>query len=50
MNLVQRTLIVATLAATTLAGCGQSETETTAVPLEISQGTSCSLDGMLLAD
>ncbi|MDP2029081.1 MAG: nitrous oxide reductase accessory protein NosL [Thiobacillus sp.] len=50
MNLVQRTLIFATLAATTLAGCGQSETATTVAPLEIGQGTSCSLDGMLLAD
>lgn len=43
-------LILATLAVTSLAACGKSEREAAVVPLEISQGTSCSLDGMLLAD
>jgi copper chaperone NosL len=32
-----------------LSGCAQKE-QAPAAPLEISQGTSCSLDGMLLAD
>lgn len=50
MNLVQRTLILATLAAAVLTGCGPSATETAVAPLSISQGTSCSLDGMLLGD
>jgi copper chaperone NosL len=50
MNPVRHTLILATLAATALAACGKSETQTAVVPLEISQGTSCALDGMLLAD
>jgi copper chaperone NosL len=50
MKLVQRTLIIAALATTMLAACEQSATSTAIVPLEINQGTSCSLDGMLLAD
>lgn len=50
MNPVQRTLILASLAATALAACGQSKTPTAAVPLEIGHGTACALDGMLLAD
>jgi copper chaperone NosL len=50
MNRVQRTFILAARAATVLAACGQSATSTAVVPLEINQGTSCSLDGMLLAD
>ena len=50
MNPVRHTLILATLAATALAACGKSETQTAVVPLEISQSTSCALDGMLLAD
>ncbi|MDP1927140.1 MAG: nitrous oxide reductase accessory protein NosL [Thiobacillus sp.] len=50
MKLAQRTLILATLAVTALAGCGQSGSETAVAPLSINQGTSCSLDGMLLAD
>jgi copper chaperone NosL len=50
MNLVRNTLILAALAAAALTACGQSETPTAVVPLEISQGTSCALDGMLLAD
>ncbi|HSJ79954.1 MAG TPA: nitrous oxide reductase accessory protein NosL [Thiobacillus sp.] len=43
-------LMLAALAATALMGCGQSATSTAVAPLEISQGTSCALDGMLLAD
>ncbi len=50
MNLVQRTLILTILAAAVLTGCGPSATETTVAPLSINQGTSCSLDGMLLGD
>ena len=50
MKLAQPVLILATLAAIALTGCGQSDTATTVVPLTISQNTSCSLDGMLLAD
>ncbi len=50
MNLVRPTLVLATLAAVTLTACGPSETSTAVAPLEINQGTSCSLDGMLLAD
>ena len=41
MKLVRSTLILAALAAAALTACGQSE---------IGQGTSCALDGMLLAD
>lgn len=43
-------LMLAALAATALTGCGQSATSTAVAPLEISHGTSCALDGMLLAD
>ncbi|MBU1396826.1 MAG: nitrous oxide reductase accessory protein NosL [Gammaproteobacteria bacterium] len=50
MNAIRHTLILAALAATALAACGQSGTQTAVVPLEISHGTSCALDGMLLAD
>jgi len=50
MNLLRPTLILAALAAAALTACGQSATPTAVAPLEISQGTSCSLDGMLLAD
>jgi copper chaperone NosL len=50
MKRVRHTLVLATLAAAVVAGCGQSKTETAVVPLAINQGTSCSLDGMLLAD
>ncbi|MHB1216067.1 MAG: nitrous oxide reductase accessory protein NosL [Thiobacillus sp.] len=49
MKRVHRTLILA-MALTALTACEQSATPTTVVPLEIKQGTSCSLDGMLLAD
>jgi copper chaperone NosL len=50
MNLVRPTLILAVLAAAALTGCGKSETATAVAPVEINQGTSCTLDGMLLAD
>ena len=50
MNPVLRQLMLAAVAATALAGCGQSATSTAVAPLEISHGTSCALDGMLLAD
>lgn len=50
MKLALRTFILATLAVTALAGCGKSEREIAVTPLPINQGTSCSLDGMLLAD
>jgi copper chaperone NosL len=50
MNPARPTPILAILAALALAACGQSETATSIAPLEISQGTACSLDGMLLAD
>ncbi len=50
MTLTRRTLIVAALATTLLAACGQSSGPTTVAPLEINRSTSCSLDGMLLAD
>lgn len=50
MNAIRHTLILAALAATALTACGQSGTQTAVVPLEISHGTSCALDGMLLAD
>lgn len=44
------TLILAAVAAAALSACGQSETATGVTPVEITQGTSCALDGMLLAD
>lgn len=51
MNPAPRLTFLAALAALLLAGCGPSETPSgAAAPVEISQGTSCSLDGMLLAD
>lgn len=50
MNRIRSTVIFAALAAAALAACGQSATSTEIAPLEISQGTSCSLDGMLLND
>lgn len=50
MNLVRPTLILAALAAAALTACGQSETASKLEPLEINQGTSCTLDGMLLVD
>ncbi len=50
MTLTRHTLILAALATTLLAACGQSSGPATVAPLEISRTTSCSLDGMLLAD
>jgi copper chaperone NosL len=50
MNPALRQLILATLAATALTGCEPSATSTAVAPVEINQGTSCVLDGMLLAD
>lgn len=50
MTLVRPTLILAMLAMAALTACGKSETATALTPVEISQGTSCTLDGMLLAD
>ncbi|MDO9007015.1 MAG: nitrous oxide reductase accessory protein NosL [Thiobacillus sp.] len=50
MKPVRHKLVLAAFAVTVLAGCGQSATEIAVVPLAINQGTSCSLDGMLLAD
>jgi copper chaperone NosL len=50
MNLVPRTLLLAALAAATLAACGQPDNPAAVAPLEITHGTSCALDGMLLAD
>jgi len=50
MKLARHTLILAALTVAALAGCEQSGSETAVAPLTINQGTSCSLDGMLLAD
>ena len=50
MKHIRTTLMLAALAAAALTACGQSATPTAIVPLEIEQGTTCSLDGMLLAD
>lgn len=50
MKRVRRTFIPATLTAAMLAACGQSATPAAVAPLEINQGTSCSLDSMLLSD
>lgn len=50
MKLVRPPLILATLAVAMLSACGQSETATGVAPVEITQGTSCVLDGMLLVD
>lgn len=47
---VRRTLMFSALAATLLAGCGQSASTTAVAPLDFDRGTSCALDGMLLAD
>lgn len=50
MKLVPPPLILAALTAAALTACGQSETTTAIAPVEITQGTSCALDGMLLSD
>lgn len=45
------TLMLATLIAAALTACGQQSGTSTALdPIEINSSTSCSLDGMLLAD
>ena len=43
-------LLSAFFVATLLTACGQSETTTALVPVQIDRNTSCALDGMLLAD
>lgn len=50
MKPVRLSFFSALLAATVLVACGQSASTSEVVPLEIKQGTSCSLDGMLLSD
>lgn len=50
MNFVRPTLVLAVLATAALSACGKSETTTNVAPIEITQSTSCTLDGMLLAD
>src|SRR3569832_2421452 len=50
MTSIRSTFILAALTAALLAACGQSAGPTAVAPLEISRSTSCSLDGMLLAD
>lgn len=51
MNPDLRKRMLATLAAITLTACGQqAETSAALDPIEITSGTACSLDGMLLAD
>lgn len=50
MKLVSPTLLLAALMAATLSACDRSETAATLAPVEITQGTSCALDGMLLVD
>lgn len=50
MTSIRSTFILAALTAALLAACGQPAGPTAVAPLEISRSTSCSLDGMLLAD
>ena len=50
MTAAPRALILATLAAALLTACGPSEKSAAVAPHEIDHATSCSLDGMLLAD
>ena len=50
MKPLRLVLVYSTLAAIALAACGKPDTPDTIVPVEIGAGTSCSLDGMLLAD
>ena len=45
-----RNLLVVCFAATLLAACGKSDGPAALVPVDIDRSTSCSLDGMLLAD
>lgn len=50
MRSVLNTLALSAFVVSTLTACGQSETASTVGPIEITQGTACALDGMLLAD
>lgn len=50
MNPFSRTLLLVTLASAALLACGKTDTTAALAPLEIDAATSCSLDGMLLAD
>ena len=50
MNLSRPAGVLILVAAGALAACGQDKIAEKVAPLEITQGTSCSLDGMLLAD
>lgn len=50
MTSATRTLVLAALAATLLGACGEAAKTAAVAPKEIDHGTSCSLDGMLLAD
>lgn len=50
MNLSRPAAVLLLVAAGALAACGQDKIAEKVAPLEITQGTSCSLDGMLLAD
>lgn len=52
MTLTRRHLLLAAGAASlaSLAGCGQAESRTVPVPVEIDAASTCDLDGMLLAD
>lgn len=50
MNPGFKKLLFAMTVAGGLTACGQSETTTVVAPIEITHGTSCALDGMLLAD
>ena len=45
-----RMVVVATMLAWNAAGCARGAGEATAAPREITGGTACSLDGMLLGD
>lgn len=50
MTPFRRTLIVSILAGAALVGCGRSADTATATPRDFDRSTSCTLDGMLLAD
>ncbi|AKJ30802.1 nitrous oxide reductase accessory protein NosL [Caldimonas brevitalea] len=50
MKLPRRTVLLAALGAAVLAGCDRSATSAAVTPHEIDPGTTCDLDGMLLAD
>ncbi len=50
MTRVRRSLILAILGAAALTACQKHEVNVALVPTEIDPQTTCSLDGMLLAD